>query len=431
MLNKIYPSSQRGVPILARPAVPQIFGIDDAIGGIISGVVGAGASVANNERQIEAQKESQERQNAWQEAENQRDRLWQEQQWLSQFEKQNEENDRRFQMENEEFDRRFNQQNEYNDPSAVVARLKAAGINPAAALGQLSGSGGLAAAGGSSSPQMPNSSVPQTMGAHSVSPIGVSNPNNIVNIGGLMSGLADMMNAKTNAGRLGLDTKYQDATLSSIVEQMKKDAAYKDSLATLNQIQAEVDRVFKKPQAAAQFMKTINYASLLALQGKTEESKQVLNDEMANLYKQKAGILEEGKAGLINLIGLFGTHLEASASVAYATAANQRAQAETENLLRPDRKLSAEFKSKLDIINEKMAVMDWAKRDAGFEQELEAYGWELYRSKILTEEASQRLYRLLKDNSWKDVANFLQSINSVSDSFMKVGIGVNSIVKPW
>lgn len=427
MLNKIYPSLQRGVPILARPAVPQVFDL----GGFFGGLFNSGASVINNERQIKAQKESQESQNAWQESENQRDRLWQEQQWLSQFDKQNEENDRRFQMENEEFDRRFNQQNEYNDPSAVVARLQSAGINPAAALNQLSGSGGLAAAGGSSSPQMPNASVPQTMGAHSVSPIGVSNPNNIINVGGLMSGIADLMNAKTNAGRLGLDTKYQEATLNSVIKQMESNAAYNDSLTALNRIQEEVDKVFKKPQAAAQFMQTINYASLLALQGKTEEADAALKDEMKRLTKLRGDIYEEGKAGLLNLIGSYNVSLKGAAAASFAAAENQRAQAETENLLRPDRKLSAEFKSKLDIINEKMAVLDWTKRDAKFEQEIEAYGWELYRSQVLTEEAQQRLYGLLKDNSWKDVANFMKTINSASDSFMKVGIGVNSIVKPW
>lgn len=290
----------------------------DALGALIGSFVSADASRSNNAKQIKAQQEQAREQNAWQSAENEKDRQFQTETWNEQFA-----------QENAEYDRRFQQANEYNDPSAVVARLRAAGINPAAAMGQLTGTGGMAAAGGSSQPGAPAFAPP-----HQVSAVGIQNPNNVINIGSVISSLADMMNAQTNAKKYGLESRYQDETLELVKGQMKSNIAYQDSLSTLNQIEAEVARVFKKPQASAELMRTLNQATMFAMNGDLAKAEKELTQAQERLINLRGDIYEEGKSALLNLIGLYGQNLKASTQAHFASASRDIAETETINQTR-------------------------------------------------------------------------------------------------
>lgn len=392
-----------------------IDGLLNALGGGIPSLLGsaasAGASMYNNNQQIKAQQQQAREQNAWQSLENEKDRQFQSDLWNEQFSK-----------ENEEYDRRFNQSNEYNDPSAVVARLRAAGINPAAAMGQLTGTGGMAAAGGSSQPVSPSLASP-----HQVSAVGIQNPNNIVNIGSVMSSIADMMNAQTNAKRLGLDTQYQDETLESIKKQMQSQAAYQDSLTTLNNIQASVDRVFKKPQAAANLMHTINLATLANLQGKTEEAQKLLLDAQKRLTNARGDIYEEGKAALLTLLGTYSDNLEASASAARASVGKSIAETKTIDATRDYETSIAKYRAeyeqyKADVMRSDSYVSGASKiaRAAVISEQYE-------QSKIMTKTQAEAYRQLLIDGKWQEAEKLMDMIvktSHVVDNFKSVGVKV-------
>lgn len=392
-----------------------IDGLLNALGGGIPNLLGsaasAGASMYNNNQQIKAQQQQAREQNAWQSSENDKDRQFQSDLWNEQFAK-----------ENEEYDRRFNQSNAYNDPSAVVARLRAAGINPAAAMGQLTGTGGMAAAGGSSQPGSPALAPP-----HQVSAVGIQNPNNIVNIGSVMSSIADMMNAQTNAKRLGLDTRYQEETLDFVKGQMQSQIAYQDSLTTLNQIEAEVQRVFKKPQAAANLMHTINLATLAGLQGDTEKAQKILTEAQTRLINARSDIYEEGKASLLTLINTYGVNLDASAAAALASAGKSIAETKTIDATRDYdiaiAKYQAEYEQyKADVMRSDSYVSGATKitRAAAIAEQYE-------QAKIMTKKEAEIYRQLLVDGKWQEAEKMMDIIlkgSKVVDNAKSVGVKV-------
>lgn len=178
-------------------------------------------------------------QNEWQSSENAIDRAWQEKQWLNQFN-----------LQNEEYNKRLKEQREYDSYQSEVARMLAAGINPAAVFGQ--GAGGIMHP--ASTPQQPGS--PSGQGSHSVTPLGVS-PVGFSTDAALFSSLAQLNDALSKAAQTGLNVERQKSMLNSELQNVVADTDSKRLQNIHQQLENNVYRAFGDKQAGATFMKTL------------------------------------------------------------------------------------------------------------------------------------------------------------------------------
>lgn len=197
-------------------------------------------SLSNDYANRAAARENQDSQNDWQANQNDKDRMWQQQMWQQQFA-----------AENEQWWKRFNAQNEYNSPEELMKRLTAAGINPAVALGQLSGSGGLAAAGGSSSP-----TSPAPMGAHQVTP-GAGYVPFGSQTAQMFSSIAQLLEARASNKKVGLESEYQRATLDAVVQKTLSEAGHNDALTAYTKFQQTIDEAYRGKKLDAETKKLL------------------------------------------------------------------------------------------------------------------------------------------------------------------------------
>lgn len=189
--------------------------------------------------QYDRQAELNREQNAWQSGENAIDRAWQEKQWLSQFN-----------MQNEEYNKRLKEQREYDSYQSEVARMLAAGINPAAVFSQ--GAGGIMHP--ASTPQQPSS--PSGLGSHSVSPLGVS-PVGFSTDAAMFSSLAQLNDALAKAAQTGLNVERQKTMIGAELQNVVADTDSKRLQNVHQDLVNNVYRAFGDKQASASFMKTL------------------------------------------------------------------------------------------------------------------------------------------------------------------------------
>lgn len=394
-------------------------GIASGVGSLASGILGSSSASSQSNKQMAWQSNERAEQNAWQSAENEKDRMWQAQQWANQFG-----------AENAEFDRRFDMQNAYNDPSAVISRLKSAGINPAAALGQLTGTGGMAAAGGSSQP-----SNPAAMPSHSVTPLGLQNPTTTFNARDLMVGISDMMNAVTNRERLGLDSQKQKTLLDEMLNNLKKDSEAKESYANYNNIRSSIEDTLGRSKYSAEIQKLVAEAIKAESDKDLNEARNKLTKAIERIESIKGDIAEATKADLINQVTLQNNHLQsqidlnnsgvglnkARTSESYAAADEHLAGAE----LKRSYKLTED--DKRDVMVEGIRLDNKIKEAQGViasidaenvktlkKEKFEALFQQLQREKYITDEQKEKAITAVKNNNWYDVREVLNQAESTS-----------------
>lgn len=386
-----------------------------SVGSMLLGAGSAGdmaTSIYNNERNIAEQRRAQNSQNEFQAEQNQIDRDFQSSEWDRQFSASNEEYDRRFSQENREWERRFNLENEYNDPSAVVSRLRAAGINPAAAMGQLTGTGGLAAAGGSSTPSLPGMPTPSMAAPHAVTSVGVSPIASLPHISSLLTGVSEFMNAQTNAKRLGLDTKRQDVLLDAELKRMLADARFKDSASVIQEIQGQVDSVFKSRQAASSFMESLSRVALLINQSKTEEARTELTKTENMLAGLKHGIIEEAKPTLLANLGKLGANLSSQTSLNLALGDKAREETQTIAALRSGQVRGQELANMVTEAEQVIKSNDAALSSSTFYPRMEALLDQCENQKWITKEQAEKAKQAIKNSDWQTAEKILQSIKT-------------------
>lgn len=368
------------------------------------GAVNTASSVYNTERQLSAQKENQREQNAWQSGENEKDRLWQQQQWAEQFN-----------QENDEWQRRFDLQNEYNDPSAVVQRLRGAGINPAAAMGQLTGSGGLAAAGGSSNPVSPG-----PMPTHQVSAMGISPVGSIPDISGVLSGISNIMNAKTNAARLGLDAEKQEAMLPVEVQNLLQDVAGKKLVNEYQQIINDVQSIYGKDKAGAEVQHLLssaaaNWAKEDYERAATEVQKAVAQFTSDNNARENAKFPQV----LANLKAMH-SEILASANKQNADARLSREQSISVAALRDGQIRGQNLANTISEAKAVISNLDAQSAQAVQFDKIDALLSAYEREGWITYEQKQKAVTAAKVNKWYDVTKVLDSAESASRTVKNV-----------
>lgn len=408
---------------------------------------------ADAKRQHAYDVENQERQNDWQSEENEKDRQWQSAEWLRQFGLEQDEADRRFRAENTEWDRRFgsendewqrrfDEQNAYNDPSAMVERLRRAGINPAAALGQLTGSGGLAAAGGSSSPTSSDASYPgqpgtSPMASHAVTPMGLNPvPPAGVNVRDIMSSLRDLSDSAAGISDSTLRREYQSKTMGSVLRKYDADINKTNAQTTALDLQNAITNAYGNKQAAVNILRDIAQIGLYYQEGKLKEAQTLTEGVKAELFDTKN--LKE-KASLPYISQLFMSMIDnykASANASNAAADLSKAKTATENVTRPyvvqglrldnvNKDLLNQFQETSNYIatlNKNVAVNTYSARlDAEFNK--------YEREGLLNEELCESIKGLIKENKFKEASMMMQLILQGTQSFDNVTEGVGNTIR--
>lgn len=276
-----------------------------------------------NERSLEVQRNTNAQNRAWQSSENQLDREFQAAQQESLLQSQQD-----FQKE------MFELQNQYNLPANVIARLRSAGINPAALLG--SSSAGLLGS-QASVPSVP--SAPGSVGSHSVSPQGIDTPMN--SISQMFSSIAQLQDAVSNAELSGARADEIRKMLPGRIRDLEKGIDVKVSEENLNKVaynlqsfELELQRIYGSEKRVAEINEIMNRSYMEYAQGNAAEAQQLYyrGIDMLNQldYKIKDAQYPEliKQAGMINDIYKEQAATErAKQSEAYAAAEEHKAGA--------------------------------------------------------------------------------------------------------
>lgn len=363
----------------------------------------------------QAAEENQESQNEWQSHENEKDRNWQDAQWSKQFE-----------ATNAEWLKRFNLENQYNSPSQVIARLQAAGINPAAALSQLGGQGGLAAAGGSSSP-----SSPAPMGSHTTTP-GAG----YVPFGSTLSqmgeSVASIVSALAQSKKVGLEEKYQNATLESIVKKLNADAEQSESAANYNNVLTFLKTYRFDERIDAEITKTWNEAAELAARKEYHEASKILQDSLTNLNNSKDKALKKVYPIYANMIEsqikVYDSQVvlnRASAAQANANTSYLASLTKTIDGLRQGQIEGQELaNTTTSIVNELRARENYRDLMTS-DGQIMMFAKQLEQQGYITQSALEKLRQDTNEANWWGVKFFFDCAESATRSFANVKNPIN------
>lgn len=251
---------------------------------------------------------------AAQREENQKDRDFQTAQWQREFDAQTE-------FQRSFWKEQFEAENAYNSPTAQVARLQAAGINPAALVSNISGVSSQAASPNSSSP---SPSAPA--GGHGLSgSIPTALP--ISTDAALFSSLAQLNDSLNNAAKVGLQANEQNVMLQRNAANVSADTSLKQENARHMSLQNSIYATYGDKQAAAQLNKDLNEIELLKAEGKYKEALTKYNDVLTSTEKQKFGYNEQAFPIMIQNLRSYGETLKAEADEHYARANEAEAAA--------------------------------------------------------------------------------------------------------
>ena len=281
-----------------------------------------GKERSNINLQYDRQAEQAQAQNAWQSSENAIDRQWQEELWKKQFAEQVKQQNEMFEKEGQRWLEQFNIQNEYNLPENQVARLRAAGVNPAAMVSQLAGSGvSSASPSGSSGASAPS---PSAGTGHGVTPIGFNGVNGLSSDAAMFSSLAQMSDSLATLAKAGSDVSVQQREVGARITNMISDANLKDSQSALTNVQKMLQETFGKDKASAEIGKLLSGAFADYAAGKQSESSAKYNAAMEMLTKQETWQKNEMFPTLLSNAKSLGEKIKADTSAAYAGAAAAR-----------------------------------------------------------------------------------------------------------
>lgn len=253
--------------------------------------------------------------------ENQKDRDFQRNQWEREFAAQTE-------FQRNFWKEQFEAENAYNTPTAQVARLQAAGINPAALVSQISG---VSAAAASPSASSPSPSSPS--GGHGLSgSIPTAVP--ISTDAALFSSLAQLNDSLNNAAKVGLQANEQNVMLQRNAANVAADTQVKQENARHMNLQNSILATYGDKQAAENLNKTLNEIEVLKSEGKYKEASAKYNDMMYTIEKQKFGYNEQAFPIMIQNLRQYGETLQAeeeehSAKAGEASASAKKMASET------------------------------------------------------------------------------------------------------
>ncbi|UCS96041.1 MAG: DNA pilot protein [Microviridae sp.] len=329
------------------------------------------------------------------------------------------ENDKNRQWQADEWTRRFNAENQYNDPSAVIARLRAAGVNPAAAMGQLSGSGGLAAAGGSS--------TPTNVGG--VSPVGYATPNFNEGFSQLAQGIAALKNSNVNEGMLDNKTRETDALVKAMMARAMSDEANAVLTETMNSIQ----QAYGGKKMDSEIARNLSAAQLAAEQGNSEVVKRLLMKAERHLAESKAVTEDASREIAISNLRKYGDVLDsevsrnnASANASNASARVSNSLAETEDGLRSGKIEAQDLSNKVADIHRQLLNRENLRDAATHQDKLNAIVAQCEREGLINRKTAAEVRSAITDADWAEVRQFIGTLSEVVGSFTGAVNALNS-----
>lgn len=258
---------------------------------------------------IESQALENQKSRDFQHAENEIDRNFQREQWNDQFLKMN-----------NEWDRRFDIENKYNQPQAQIARLMAAGINPAALVSQLTG------VTGTMSPTAPSAPSPSS-GGHGVG-FGTITPSPFSTDAAIFSSLAQLNDSLSKTVQTGLNVNEQRKMLGERVKNVIADTATKDAQTTHQQILNDIDNALGKDKVAAEIKDLINGAYEKMSSGDAHSARAEFDRAQSLLSKQQHRFNEQQFPQLLANLKKTGSLIDEQAKTEKSKQEENRASAE-------------------------------------------------------------------------------------------------------
>lgn len=352
----------------------------------VTDALGIGAAVWNNERNIRTQKDENERNREFQSTENDKDRAWQEKLQSDMFNKQAD-----FQRD------MFDLQNEYNLPANQIARLMAAGINPAALMGS---GGGLSPAAGNSqgfasSPQ--GGSLP----SHSVSP--TAGIQTSMYVPAMFSSLAQMQESISKSKlndteRAAVEKKVGSEVdkLTAEADSLRADVDLKKAEANLTNINALLRAEFGANKEGAEITKLLNESFAAYAQGKLSEANELLtkaNERIANI---EGDIKDKTKNALIAQVGIYNNTLRSQSAANYASAEESRSNVQL-NKVRGD----------LFSMQAKLTEQEWREKRATYQETLTKAVRECEQVGLVNDQIRESIEKLRTSNDYKDALSLV------------------------
>lgn len=355
-----------------------------------------GKESKNINLQYDRQRELAQEQNAWQSQENALDAQRQYDYWLKMFE----------------------EQNEYNAPSAQVARLEAAGINPSALASQM---GGLLSSGGGSV------SVPSS---HGVTPFNYSSLMGVSSDAAMFSSIAQLNDSLSKAAQTGLNVERQKAMLGAEIDNLVADTRGKREAATQTSLNNEITKLYGKEKAGQELLNLINESQALMAKKDYDAASAKYYQALEKLTSDDTARKRESFPVVLALMRKQGQVMDseivangARASESYSRASLNDALTQTENYLREGKFTSQELSNKLADVQRQMAGRENVRDMQTSAYKVQSVIDQCEREGLINRQSKQIIEKMITDNQWNNVEH---AVGVLSDVVGSVGSAVGA-----
>ena len=401
-----------------------------------------GKERSNINLQYDRQKENQKEQNQWQSSENAVDRAFQEDLWLSQFELERQQQERMFEKENERWQQQFDIQNVYNQPKAQVARLLAAGINPAAMAGNLaglnSGSSGAAISGssGASSPS------PSGVGSHGVTPLGLQNPYGVSSDAAMFTSVAQLADSVAKLGESGIQSYGTMSRLQPTIDNLVADTQARQEQAALTAVERSIRDTYGNDAAAADILQKVASSYSMYAKGDLDGAQKLYTSALTDLTKQEKLQKSESFSTVLSNLKKYGSYLDsqvrannASAVASYASANASNASArlsdslvKTNDALRDGQIRALDLSNQLADIQRQLGNRENVRDAATHYDKISAIISQCEREGFITRQAADNARKAATDADWAEVEHVVGCASEAIGAFSQMGHVYNGYV---
>lgn len=412
LFDSYIPSRCCGAETLALAAV-----------GAATGLISTAVASDTNDKNISNQRGENQKNRDFASAEAEKQRQWSAGEWSRQYELQRQEWYRQLQSQYGAQWEQFQKQAEYNAPVNQMQRLRAAGLNPSAMLGNQNSGLVSAATGNLSSPGTP--SVPSggpVSGASASAPSGqispVPSPLMMGEFGSLVRDLASASSTSMSA-RANLENVLADTQLKMA------DKNLKDLAGQFQDLQLSIKRATKDAdiqQAFANLGLSFLDQKLKASQTKDFDAHALFLEAETALSKLKGKVEDKTYekiafevAHLEDYLALYKKQIDGQYAANMGSAALSNANAETVNRLRNYVVENAKHLSSQSDALAKLSENDLYVSNATLLHRVDAQISELQRAGIITSEQEQQLKRMRNDNKIYWYRQFLETTKMAKD----------------
>lgn len=351
--------------------------------------------------QYDRQLENQQQQQQWQASQNQLDRDWQERFYHMQLGGQSA-------LWQEQFDKT----NEYNSPSAQVARLQAAGINPAVLTGAL-GAGNAA--------PLSAPSAPSGGSSHSVSMTNLPTAQGFSSDAALFSSLAQMNDALSHVAQTGLNVERQQALLQKEGDNLVADTDKKRQESNLTNIQALLKQRWGDSEVQAQVNSLVASAEEMRARGNYHGAASALAKANAALANSRKMQTDELTPKLVSELDARIKYFNNEADLAHERVFTEKSQQaanyarsnldnalrSTEDALRDGRVTAQDLSNRINRVREDLLRVDQYVAHEVSGARVEGILQEYRRQGLINDELVKKIERLGIQNNWENAHQIL------------------------